>query len=259
MVVRSDAWLAISLVAAIACGGCAEEKPKPPQVSAPQDVTFYSPDSAHLVGTWQTVNGSRAVVICVPTVGFTRSSWSKTTRFLTDRGWSVLSFDLRGEGDSHIPPRSTWKWSPRDSASAIESFAKDILGAIQFVRGTADRPPKIILLGADIAGVAALYATTARLGQTVTGVTLLTPPGGLDRLLAGGLVVRYGDRPLMIMTEQPLSATEGTARTLDSWLGRGSAITLRLSAPEETTMLESRQAALTKLLRWIESATLRSG
>ena len=247
----------LSSLAALTLLACGEEKPKPSQVSPAEQVAFVSSDSVHLAGTWQYVQNSRAVVICIPTVGFTRSSWSNTMRLLANAGWSALSFDLRGQGDSRLPVGSTWKWSPRDSAGAIEHYVRDIRAAVRYVRAATNGNVRIILLGADISGVAALYAATAE-PQLVAGVALVTPPGGLDKLIAARLVDRYGDRPLMIMTEQPISGTAGTPRTLDSWLegGRGSAITLRLTAPQETTALENRQAALNKLMRWIDSATL---
>jgi|GEM_PF-1654545 len=254
MVQRSIAWLAVSLLAAYAGVGCGGEQVSPPQVSEPQEVTFVSSDSAYLVGTWQEVPNARVAVICIPTVDFTRSTWSNTANLLTSSGWSVLVFDLRGQGDSRMPDKSRWAWSPADTATGIGYYMKDIRGAISFVRGKMGNTVKIVLVGADLGGVSGLYAATAE--PRVAGVALISPPGGLSNLIAGGLVSRYGDRPLLIMTEQPMEATLGTPRTMDSWLGRGSAMTLRLTEPQKTTTLQNKQAAHNMLARWIASVTL---
>ena len=109
----------------------------------------------------------------------------------------------------------------------------------------------IVLVGSDLGGVAALYA--AAVTPEVNGVSLFSPPGGLAKIMAQGLVSRYGDRPLLIMTELPLEATLHTARTLDSWLGRGSALKLRLSAQEAPVRIDSRPAAVSTLKRWVAS------
>lgn len=255
MLRRVGTWLAAAVVASVVWSGCAEEKAPPVETPQPQEVTFASSDSAHLAGTWTQVKESRVVVICIPTVNFTRASWANTTQLLTKAGWSVLLFDLRGQGESHVPPGSNWQWSPSDTAGAIDLFVKDIRGAVQFARQTAGNNVKVVLLGADIAGVAGLYAATAE--PQVTGVALVTPPGGLSNLIAGRLIERYGDRPLLVMSELPVGASGGTPCTTDSWLGRGSAITLSLTAPKQETNLESKQAALNMLVRWITSTAIR--
>jgi len=82
---------------------------------------------------------------------------------------------------------------------------------------------------------------------------MFSPPES-NRLSTPTIMARYGDRPLVIMTELPVEAVRTTPRTLDSWIGRGSAIEIKGQVPRPPVRLENKAAAVDFLTRWIKAA-----
>jgi len=250
MLRRLNGWCSLA-IAAVVVAGCGQDEQVRPQVQPPQVVTFATDDGASIAGTWWAVERSRSAVLLIPTAGYTRGTWETTAGLLTADGRCVMTIDLRGQGESEPPAGTDMMVVRADSAQAVANYMKDVLAAIKFIRQQMQNGGSIVLVGSDLGGVAALYA--AAVTPEVNGVSLFSPPGGLAKIMAQGLVSRYGDRPLLIMTELPLEATLHTARTLDSWLGRGSALKLRLSAQEAPVRIDSRPAAVSTLKRWVAS------
>jgi pimeloyl-ACP methyl ester carboxylesterase len=75
--------------------------------------------------------------------GQTRHAWGTTAEVLAERGWHVISLDLRGHGDS--------QWDD-DGDYTLDAFADDV----RRVAATLDRPP--VLVGASLGGITSLIA-----------------------------------------------------------------------------------------------------
>lgn len=105
--------------------------------------------------------------------GQSRFSWRKALRIFTDDGYSVISYDLRGHGESG--------WSPSGDYS-LEAHMRDLVCVVRSC------PPRPIIIGASLGGRVAL-AAAAELGpDAIAGLILvdLTPkldPRGLSRVL----------------------------------------------------------------------------
>ncbi|GAB11701.1 hypothetical protein GOARA_082_00900 [Gordonia araii NBRC 100433] len=105
--------------------------------------------------------------------GQTRHSWASSARDLADAGWSTLTVDLRGHGDSG--------WSP-DGLYGLGRFADDVVSIAEFL----GRPP--VLVGASLGGNAALSALgedveLAR-GLVLVDVSPFVQRSGTDRVRA---------------------------------------------------------------------------
>lgn len=85
----------------------------------------------------------RRTVLLAHGGGQTRYTWQACSRKLFQAGYSAISVDLRGHGES--------SWSP-DGDYAIERFAEDLMT----VADSCPEPP--ILVGASLGGVAGLVA-----------------------------------------------------------------------------------------------------
>ncbi|MFT4126059.1 MAG: alpha/beta hydrolase [Gordonia sp. (in: high G+C Gram-positive bacteria)] len=79
--------------------------------------------------------------------GQTRHSWGRSAASLAANGWSAITVDLRGHGDSG--------WSP-DGRYGLDRFAADVVA----VADSLGRPP--VLVGASLGGIAALAALRSR-------------------------------------------------------------------------------------------------
>ena len=75
--------------------------------------------------------------------GQTRHAWGTTAQTLVDRGFRVVSLDLRGHGDS--------AWAD-DGDYTLDAFAADV----RAVAATVDRRP--VLVGASLGGITSLIA-----------------------------------------------------------------------------------------------------
>ena len=82
-------------------------------------------------------------IILLPGGGQTRFAWRRSAEVFAQRGYYVLSFDLRGHGDSG--------WAMNGDYS-IDSFARDVVCIAR------QAPVGAIIMGASIGGIAALVA-----------------------------------------------------------------------------------------------------
>jgi pimeloyl-ACP methyl ester carboxylesterase len=111
--------------------------------------------------------------------GQTRHSWGATARILADRGYRVLSLDLRGHGDS--------AWSP-EANYGFEHSAADVEAV---VRKLAHGPAALV--GASMGGLASLMASKP-LGERVAALVLVDvatriAPAGVERI--GGFMRKH--------------------------------------------------------------------
>ncbi|HOM57366.1 MAG TPA: hypothetical protein PLG27_06435, partial [Candidatus Latescibacteria bacterium] len=92
----------------VGCGG--EEKECTPVTVEAQTVKIIAEDSVTLVGTWFGVPNSRASIVCLPALTHSRGTWASTAQQLVASGWSVLTVDLRDQGDSQMPAGASPVW-----------------------------------------------------------------------------------------------------------------------------------------------------
>jgi pimeloyl-ACP methyl ester carboxylesterase len=83
--------------------------------------------------------------------GQTRHSWAGTAHVLADRGWRVVSLDLRGHGES--------EWDPEGDYT-LEACADDV----RVVAGTFERRPALV--GASLGGITSMIAVADDGGGT---------------------------------------------------------------------------------------------
>ncbi|WP_445182430.1 alpha/beta fold hydrolase [Pseudonocardia sp. Cha107L01] len=94
-----------------------------------------------LVGDLWQAEQPRGTVVLLHGGGQTRHSWYRTGQRLGAAGWTVLSMDARGHGESG--------WAP-DKEYGIDALVSDL----RFIVATLDRPP--VLVGASMGGSTAL-------------------------------------------------------------------------------------------------------
>ena len=125
----------------------------------------------------------RGTVILAHGGGQTRHSWSRTGQHLAARGWTAVSLDLRGHGESD--------WDA-DGDYQTRRFAEDLVA----VADTRNEPTHLI--GASLGGMAGLAVeTVVRPGafRTLTLVDIVpnSDPVGVSRILGFmGANLEYG-------------------------------------------------------------------
>jgi pimeloyl-ACP methyl ester carboxylesterase len=106
--------------------------------------------------------------------GQTRYAWGATAAMLSERGYDVVSMDLRGHGES--------EWS-RQSHYTLDAFRDDLRAVV----GTFARP--VILVGASLGGIASLLVSGEGPQERVRALVLVditpSPPAeGSKRIRA---------------------------------------------------------------------------
>ncbi len=134
-------------------------------------VTIDTPSGVRIAGDhWP---GDGHPVILAHGGGQTRHSWGNTAVTLSDRGFRVLSIDLRGHGDS--------SWAP-DGDYRLDAFCADALAVIEWVG------EPVAWVGASLGGSTGMHALAAD-PQAIDALVLvdITPrpaAAGVERIMA---------------------------------------------------------------------------
>lgn len=133
----------------------------PTPTSAPQTVTFITPDGATIEGT---LYGSGETAVIFSVMGNCRRGWEDMAELAAQHDIMALTYQWRG---------------CRDSGGAVEGelrkFLDDLRGAIQFLR---DRGvEKIILAGASLGGVASAKLAVE---SSPSGLIILASPREIE-------------------------------------------------------------------------------
>jgi pimeloyl-ACP methyl ester carboxylesterase len=103
--------------------------------------------------------------------GQTRHSWKNAARTLSEQGWTAVTLDTRGHGDSD--------WAP-DGDYSMDVLVADLVA----VTGALDQPP--VLIGASMGGVTSLVAAgeghLAARGLVLVDVAPRIEPAGAARV-----------------------------------------------------------------------------
>jgi pimeloyl-ACP methyl ester carboxylesterase len=113
-------------------------------------------------------------IILLPGGGQTRFAWRRSAQAFAQKGYYVLSVDLRGHGESG--------WAA-DGDYSIDAFADDVLCLAH------QAPAGAVLVGASIGGIAALIAAGESPEPCARALVLIDvvpqmPEAGLDRIRA---------------------------------------------------------------------------
>src|ERR1700676_3301070 len=151
-----------------------------------RSVTFLSEDSVHLRGSYASGRGDRALtLILIHDAGADRTCWEPYVPLFRTRGWNVLTFDLRGHGESvrQDMRHALLKADPADLSSA-HVYPSDVRAAVAFAaRQTYHQSGRIALLGAGF-GADLAYAGSGR-GWGGVSTVCVSLDDARARILAG--------------------------------------------------------------------------
>jgi pimeloyl-ACP methyl ester carboxylesterase len=105
---------------------------EPSQNDQPEKVTFVGPDGLRLAGDRWTPEGDvRGTAVLLHGGGQTRHSWRATAKRLAGDGWTAITYDARGHGESD--------WAS-DGNYSMSAFVGDLYTVIE----TLSQPPALI-------------------------------------------------------------------------------------------------------------------
>jgi pimeloyl-ACP methyl ester carboxylesterase len=172
-------------------------------------------------------------VVLAHTYGVDQNSWGDLPKFLSARGFTVLTFDFRGHG---------WSQGPKD----VSRSAADVEAAVRLLR---KRVAKVVVIGAGTGSTAALKAAQA---TDIDGIAALSAPDDF-----GGLAARNGvDRlsgPKLFMAAAGDDGAADAARALYLLASEPKEIEI-VAGGDHGTKLLRRQKEVERLLDWLERA-----
>jgi pimeloyl-ACP methyl ester carboxylesterase len=127
-------------------------------------LTLHGLDGIELAGERWEPEAPSGTVVLLHGGGQTRHSWTRTARRLAAQGWTAITFDARGHGDS--------SWSA-DGAYTLDGMVGDLHGVIDELGS----PP--VVIGASMGGRTGLVAEGERPG-TLAGLVVVDIAARLD-------------------------------------------------------------------------------
>lgn len=225
-------------VASIGCSERAEVSPDIPLPPA-ENLTFATGDGVELHGAWWQGSAVRAALL-VHGLNEDRHPWGPLVDRLWHKGWTVMTFDLRGHGESRTRGGHSYELRnfTREDFLAVE---QDVATAASLVEGRLDprgdgRSPCLVLAGASLGANAALRVAAAE-AALVKAVALLSPGEEYRGLRTDDVAGRVADKPLF------LGAARGDAYAAEA------AQNLANGAGRDTLVLVAGDAHGTNLLR----------
>lgn len=131
------------------------------------DITFNARDNTKLAGTFLEERGPS--IILLHQYAKDRQSWKKFAERLHKEGFTVLSFDFRGFGESELDKESF-------DVNDFVGLVSDVKAAKRFLENKNANIEKIFVIGASIGANTAI--NYAPIDPHVEGIVLLSP--GLD-------------------------------------------------------------------------------
>lgn len=126
---------------------------------------------------WPAVGAERGTVLLLHGGGQTRHSWDAAAADLAKLGWTAVTLDLRGHGES--------EWDPERRYSIDVQGADFVAVAAAIEREGGGRP---VLIGASMGGLASLMAVGEAperfRGLVLVDIALRTEPEGVARIRA---------------------------------------------------------------------------
>jgi len=178
-----------------ACGGGKEEAHPTPDSGVSQSVSFQTTDGltlhGHLFG-----NGEKLVILAHMRPS-DQTSWYGFAEELAKAGYSALTFDFRGYGES-------------EGSKELEKIDLDVEAAIETMR---DKGYGVIyLVGASMGGTASLIVAAR---QEVAGVVAISAPADFEGLDAEAVVGQVSERKLFIASKGDTSAMTSLERLFE--------------------------------------------
>ncbi len=163
----------------------------------PVDLVLTTEDSVRIAATFYSTTAELPpAVLLVHMWNQSREDWDSFARSLTNRGYAVLTIDLRGHGGSARGGGEDDDAEPGPEETQL--FTNDIRTGIRFLREREDIDGvRVALVGASIgANAAVAYSVDDHL---LSGLILLSPALEYQGIRADHAMHGYGNRPCLMI------------------------------------------------------------
>lgn len=208
-------------------------------------VSFHADDGITLVGTlWKSVESEKPPLVLVHQFARDRHTFDAFAQEAFKRGYTVLSFDVRGFGESTMKGTSRISFSNFIDADFRE-ISRDIFSAKKFLDVNS-----ILVVGASIGANSAL--NYGMLDSNASGLVLLSPGENFKGIDTNSSAKKNTIPFLVIASNEDQYSNESSQRIFDSSPIKDKKLLLLQNAGHGTDML-LRNVSLTKnILDWLD-------
>jgi len=217
-------------------------------------ITFTADDGLIHVGTFYPVKEKKGpAVILIHMIEGSRKDWAIAAEDLQKNGYAVLTYDLRGFGES-ITTQDSKKlnWETFTEAD-YQKMIKDVGSALDFLTGHAGVNEKRIgIIGADLgANIGLNYAVMN--DQNIKTIICVSANFNYKGIKSRDAVVAYGKRPVMFCcSKKDLPATHSTRILHEIALGQKKLKYYPSGSGHGTELLNSSAEFMEDITQWLK-------
>ncbi len=214
--------------------------PTPQATQAQVPMMISAPDGLVMRGTFYGAAVRPAPgVLLVHDRGLDRTAWDALAVRLQAAGYSVLTFDLRGHGETG--GGVSWPLAQGDLQEALFQLA-DLPGI---------NTTQLVVIGAGIGANLGLNACVEQLG--CAGMVMLSP--GLDDrgITTAEAMARLGARPVLILASENDNNNPADSVSLDGMAAGDHRLVIYPSAGHGTDILSAEPGALDLIVEWLRA------
>ncbi len=184
--------------------------------TAPQEISFYSPDGTKIVGTFYAASEPNSpAVLLLHQWESNRASFGALAKQLQSNGIAALAIDGRGFGES-LTHADGSKVSASRTNEVVGGMKSDVAEAVKFLAAQPNvDKSRIGITGASYGSSLAINHAGA--AANIKAVALLSP--GLNyfgNLATEPAIENYGARPVLLVAAEDDTESAAAARRLDS-------------------------------------------
>jgi len=212
---------------------------------------FLTEDGVEIIGSlWVPERDVSPCVILLHMLGRTRADWDDMAETLVNRGYAVVSIDLRGHGESTNQNDSTIDVAEFDTDD-YQSMALDVKAVLEVIRNDVRiDASKIAIMGASIGANVALQA--AAVDPEIATVILLSPGKSYRGIRTDTALLDYGKRSVLIVASDEDEYAANSSRYLKELSQGYSKLLIYNNIGHGTEMLEGLTDMESEIMSWLE-------
>ncbi len=188
-------------------------KAKKEKTIEPQKIEYQSKDRFNIVANLYLPlniekNTRVPLVIFIHEIAQNKDIWKPYAIELAEKGYSVLSIDLRGHGESVLDKKHKKKFWRGFQKDDWENIEYDVVNGIDYLKNNYPEinTEKIIIAGSSMGSCVAIKAAEKE-KQHVKGLILLSPFTDYKGIEARVALVNYGAHPILIIVSKTDSSS----------------------------------------------------
>jgi dienelactone hydrolase len=224
-------------------------KPGVTQAQTRRDVSIATADGVSLSATVYPAGPGAPGLVLVHALGSTRHAWDNFARKAQQAGYSAVSFDVRGHGQSIT--RNGGEISYRNfKTTDWLGVLDDIDAARGFLVASGADAKNTVVVGASIGANLAIHYAVKHVD--VPAIVMISPGLDYKGVTTRGEIVEFGERPVLLMTSTGDSYSATSCNALKAAAPGHCEFREYAGTAHGTDLLDASRTALEQIFVWLK-------